>query len=395
MLQIWPEEPIQRNGNIRISAKIEIPGENQKVLWYSIPETQGSFVSDNADHYLVGLIYLILQKGRDVQVHGDVSPSLIRNLNEYQAAWAEWLPNLQTVRIYADRIVEPLIPTDREDAVVAFSGGVDSCFTAFRNARIKKQEIRFKPTAGIMVQGFDIPLDKTDMFTSAIVSSRKLLNSLDMEMIPVSTNYRSLVNDWSHSFGPAVASCLMLFSGRFKSGLIGQGMTFTEFYLLREGSNPLTDPLLSSDSFKIIPDGTTYTRAAKIYSMRDWDEFLKYLRVCWEGSEKDKNCCECEKCIRNMLTFKALGLKLPPCFSKDVTNEQIKTMRLGLGMLPEIRYGKLSSLAKTYNVTGRWIEIIEERLAKLRYQKQTNSLYNLNRFVYYQIRLWNKLMGRG
>ncbi len=286
-------------------------------------------------------------------------------------------------------------PEGREDSVLAFSGGVDSCFTAFRHARAEGSRVMHKPTAGVMVHGFDIPLDEPGTFASALERSRIMMDSLGLELIPVATNYRELVKDWSHSFGAALASCLTLFSGRFRAGLIGQGLTFTEFPLLHEGSNPLTDPLLSSDTFKVVPDGTASTRADKIYAMREWEEFLQHLRVCWAGPEKDRNCCVCEKCVRNILTFRALGLGLPPCFDHDVSQEQIRSMHPGHKVLALIRYDELGVIATKHGASGPWVKTLENRLAPMKRSKEPRILRYIKHPLYHAGRALKRLKAKG
>ena len=373
ILHIWPQEPAKRDGHLILSATIEVPGEDQKTLWYRIPEDQETNLAPNADPFVMGSVYLIMQKGHDVQVHGEVSPSLLYNLEEFQGVWSVWLPKLKIVTIRGDHEVEPIIDQQKNESVVAFSGGVDSCFTAYTQVHAHFRPHPSRLTAGVMVQGFDIPLNQPEVFASAVKYSQQILASIGLEIIPIATNYRELVEDWTHSFGAANASCLALFSGRFRGGLISQGLTWSEFQLLHEGSNPLTDPLLSSDSFKIIPCGTAFNRAEKIYTMREWKECLRCLRVCWQGPQKDQNCCKCEKCMRNILTFRALGLGLPSCFSKDVEDILIEAIGLGAGHLPEIRYGELASLAKANNIQGKWIDILEKRLATIQRKERTKN----------------------
>lgn len=101
-----------------------------------------------------------------------------------------------------------------------------------------------------------------------------------------------------------------------------------------------------------IIDAGEFDRASKISAMRDWDEFLRHLRVCWEGPQKDRNCCACEKCIRNILMFRALGLKLPPCFPIDVDEKKLLSVHPGSQALSNCKYGGLAHLAATNAVTG-------------------------------------------
>lgn len=380
VLHIWPEEPVRRDGCVTVSSTIEAPGKDRKQLWYSIPESQEANLAANADPLVIGAIYLIMQSGHDVQVHGEVSPSLLCNLDEFQAAWTAWIPGPKKVTILADHEDKPAFTQKRNESVVTFSGGVDSCFTAYSQVQAYVRPNPCHLTAGVMVQGFDIPLNQPEVFASAVKQSRILLSSLGLELIPIATNYREVVTDWVHSFGAAAASCLSLFSGRFRVGFISQGFTYSEFQLLREGSNPLTDALLSSDSFRIVPAGTEFARASKIYAMRDWEEFLRYLRVCWEGPQKDRNCCNCEKCMRNILTFRALGLGLPPCFEHDISLQQIRTLRMGDRILRNVRYDALLPLAKACGTAGLWTDVLAKRLAAERRAEDSKLLHMYHRY---------------
>jgi hypothetical protein len=338
---------------------------------------------------------MLMQVGHDVYVHGQVSPSLLRNLVEFQGAWASWKPNLHAVEVSADRETEAEIGGDRKRALVAFSGGVDSCFTAFRHVRGRGLQFPCSVAAGVMVHGFDIPLDEPETFACASERSRRMLASLGLDLVPIATNYREVVADWSHSFGAAVSSCLMLLGGGYSEGLVGQGLTYGEFSALWEGSNPLTDPLLSSATFRVVPDGAAFDRASKIDQMSGWSEFLHDLRVCWQGPRKHENCCACEKCIRNILTFRALGLGLPPCFPHDVEDATIRTFGLGGGALPEIRYGGLAALAASRGVAGEWIGLLEARLRSYRRLQRSRIARVLHNLPYYRRRLWGRFTGRG
>jgi hypothetical protein len=379
VLHIWPQEPIQQSGAIHLSALIEIPGEDRKTLWYKVPESHQQKIPATSDHFVIGTIFLQMKMGIDVHIHGQVSPSLLRNLVEFQSAWVAMRPDLSCIDITADHEQEDEPSTQHGHAIMAFSGGVDSCFTAFRHTRAKDVRFPRRLTTAIMVHGFDIPLDEPEGFALATVRSKRILSSLDIELIMVSTNYREVVGDWSHSHGAAIASCLSLFRKEFSEGLIGQTFTYGELRKITEGVNALTDPLLSSDNFRIVPDGAAFKRAGKILAMSDWSEFLHNLRVCWEGTQRDQNCCNCEKCMRNILTFRALGLGLPPCFEHDISFQQIKTLRMGDRERRVMRYEGLLPLAKAHGATGQWTHVVAQRLAAEKWAEDS-KLFHLYRF---------------
>lgn len=326
---LWPERKLAEDGSLELSAIVEFAGGGQRErLWYRIPPGWSSSVPDSTDPLVVGSLFLLMKLGRDVRVHGDVSPSLISSLEEFQSAWSIWKPaRYRKVRLLADREVEAGPRSSERAAISAFSGGVDSAFTAYRHVRGSDVHQPMPLRACVMVHGFDIPLEEPAVFSRARAKAAGQLQSLGVELIPVVTNYRSLDVDWTDAFGSAVVATLRLFQGKFDTGLIAQGVPYHCYHHIVEGSNPLTDPLLSSASFRVVADGAAFRRIDKIEAMRSWKEGLEGIRVCWQGPEKDRNCCRCEKCIRNILTFRALGLGLPRCFESDVTDEQIRGLR--------------------------------------------------------------------
>lgn len=397
VLHIWPQEPRVRADQIEVSAVIEAPGRERQDLWYRIPAACGEHLPARCDHFVVGAVFLLMQAGFDARVHGQVSPSLLRNLAEFQAAWVAMQEGLTTVEIYADVESEPGPSFDGGQTVMAFSAGVDSCYTARRHARGIGTRFPRKLTAGVMVQGFDIPLGDSDAYALAAGRSRRILSSLGIELITMSTNYRDLVADWNHSHGAAISSCLHLFGGRFSAGLLGQTFTYGELRHVAEGVNALTDPLLSSDAFRIVPDGAAFERADKILTMGDWPEFLGNVRVCWQGPRKDRNCCRCEKCIRNILTFRALGLGLPSAFDADVSDDQIRVLNPGDLIRATIRYSGLPKLAAAHGASGPWVRVLERRLRAnaLRRRIQDGPLKYIFRARYYAGRVWARIKPGG
>jgi hypothetical protein len=327
-IHLWPEDLQERDGQIRLPARLELDSGRQETLWYEVPERYEGTLTDDADHFVVALALRMAQERRPVRVHGRVSPSLLKNLEKYLGIWSSWKPERYSlVEIVADDERDRELPSGPAQAVCGFSGGVDSSFTAYRHARAVTTRFPEPLTAGILVQGFDIPMDENIMFSNAFAKARQQLDSLGLELIPVATNFRSLDLDWTQTFATGVASVMMLLGGRFSRGLIALGAPVGQYGMKVVGSNPLTDPLLSSNAFRIIPDGAAFGRPEKIRAIADWPEAMEMLRVCWEGYHKDRNCCECEKCIRTILSFRSLGLGLPPCFDRDVTDTQILALK--------------------------------------------------------------------
>lgn len=362
-IHIWQEPTVKSNDLITVSATIEVPNQERNSLWYRLPDKHNSLLTSSCDPFVVATIFMVMTQGVDVVVHGEVSPSLLQNLAEFQTAWACWRSHYKQVEITAE--VEREQPTNNRTpkTISTFSGGVDSCFTAFRHAKKLCGRLQRPLKAGLMIHGLDIPLNEQQYFDNAAEKSSWTLASLGLELITMATNFRSFKQDWEDAFGVAIASCLMLLQGGYDSGLIPSSIPYQDMNLYSKqisyGSNPITDPLLSSRSFQIIHDGAGFTRIEKVKQIAQWPTALQNLRVCWQGEQKDRNCGHCEKCIRTILNFRVAGLGLPPCFERDIDERDI----LSLPVLNKSILGECVSIlatAKTNSISDSWVTALEE-----------------------------------
>jgi len=360
---LW-QEAAEVDSYTTVSVTIEHPNQTRDRLWYRMSSEYSSLITQSCDPFVVATIFLAMQQRTDVVVHGEVSPSLLQNLAEFQAAWTCWCPKrYRQVEITAD-VEREQLNADSNKAIAAFSGGVDSCFTVFRHSTKRCGRIGRNLQAGLMVQGFDIPLEQQETFDRAAEKSRAMLASLGMELIPIATNFRELEQDWEDAHGTGIASCLMLFQRGFEAGIIASSDPYDALNL-PYGSNPVSDWLLSSQSFQIVHDGASFNRIEKIREIANWPEVPANLRVCWEGSQKDRNCGRCEKCIRNILAFRVLGLGLPPCFEQDVTDSQI----LGIKNLKKsqlIELDPILAAARSAGISDSWVTALDRCISRER-----------------------------
>jgi hypothetical protein len=340
-IHIWPKPFVQKDGLITIAAAVEIPGMDRWQLWYRVPETYSTWITKSADPFLLGILFTAMKRSLDVHVNGMISTSLLRNLAEFQKAWALWLPKRYHPVEFSASSEQEQPRVERNETIMAFSGGVDSAFTAWQNRPNQAGLRQRNLTTGVMVHGFDIPIDQPEVFARAAEKSRLMLSSIGKDLIPISTNLREQYGNWENSHGAALAACLMLFQGRFNTGLIASSYPYNGL-ILPYGSNPITDRMLSNDSFQIVHDGAAYPKIEKIRQISQWPEAVRYLRVCWEGRHKDRNCCRCQKCVWTMLVFRAVGYESLPAFPYDITDREIRHLKYSYAS----SYGSIPRLIK-------------------------------------------------
>jgi hypothetical protein len=330
VLHIWPQECVESDGVICAGAMMEKKGQKPFHLWFRVPAKYSDALSKTCDPFVVAAIFPAMREASRLVVHGEVSSSLMRDLGEFQAIWSSWLPeSYAEVGISAESEHQTTVQSKRQKAIMAFSGGLDSCFTAYRHTKGSSGRQQRALSAGVMVHGFDIPLKDMSTFALAEAKSRVILDSIGVELIPMATNYRDMGDRWDNVHGAAVASCLEMLQNGYECGLVAASFTYDSLHLnIPWGSNPLSDRLLSTDDFAIVNDGSRFSRIEKLKQISHWPEAMEHMRVCWEGKSLERNCCQCEKCVRGILSCHSLGLDLPKCFDRGVSVEQVISLKV-------------------------------------------------------------------
>jgi hypothetical protein len=356
---LWIEEPQEVGDQLLLTATLESAANlPTSSLWYRVRQVFEAALNPHADTFVVGTLFTAMRIGHPVHVHGTVSSSLLRNLEEFQAVWARWYPSRYTaVDITADRESTDFLSSQRDRAIFGFSGGVDSTFTLYRHFHKLAGRRSRNLGAGLLVHGFDVALSEQASFDAISNQARLLLSQFGIELISIATNFRELGDVWEDAHGAGLAACLMLFSNSYAAGIIGSTSPYYHLYV-PWGSSPITDHLLSSDYFSIVHDGAEYPRTEKIAEIGNWDVARNNLRVCWQGLRGDANCCKCEKCIRTILAFRLLGFDLPPCFQHDVTDDDILALR---GMDDEARWWLIELLEEAHarNLDASWVTALQ------------------------------------
>lgn len=262
-IHLWPEKPNEQGGKITTGYYLERPNGARDHIWYELPAEQGEVITSSADPFVLGSLFTAMRAGMDLIVHGEVSPSLLRNLDEFQQVWSVCKPKHYThIDILPDH--ERELPRQPDESTVsAFSGGVDSCFTAWRHRTGQVGRGRRNLQAAVMVHGFDIALRLKDEFQRSSIRVKKLLDSLGILYIPMKTNLKKQGADWVDEHGCGIASCLALLQGQYTSGLIASTYSYGRL-TIPWGTSPLTDRLLSSQAFEIVHDGAAHLRSDKV-----------------------------------------------------------------------------------------------------------------------------------
>ena len=273
--------------------------------------------------FLLAFLLPAMRIGLPLHLEQPIDRTTFDNLMEWQCALACWSPQkLKVVPIRCS--IEPesgkSIAAVERGALTTFSGGVDSCFTGFRHTATGDADLyrRTRLGAGLMVHGFDIPEAQAEVFERAFKRSERVLQSLGLQSYRLRTNLRTLCErisgDWElDAHGIWLAAALACLEPFFNRMLIPSTYAY-DILKLPWGSNPVTDVYFASETTPYWHDGAAWHKLAKVRAMAKHPGIQRGLRVCWEGSQLDRNCGRCFKCIATQVCYWLAGVQHAECF---------------------------------------------------------------------------------
>jgi hypothetical protein len=283
-----------------ISSRIEVLGSGRSTsenLWFRFPAS--SQPSGDCDPFVVALLLLAMQNGEDIEVHGSLSRKLHEGLDPYQHVFRDWFPDrFKLIEIRAASLRDDNAP-GATGSGAAFSGGVDSFYTFLT--------LQEKLTHTIFMAGFDMPVNLTWSIGELANSFSTMMREAGIEFISGSTNVRTFVNsvDWTNAHGPLLMATALFFKHRLSEFYVPS--SYTDGSYPRWGSHPELDPLLSSESMRIVHHGSHLNRVQKLEFVSRSPISYERLRVCWIQDIGLKNCGVCEKCIRTQIALDIVG----------------------------------------------------------------------------------------
>lgn len=305
---------------MRKVSRLSIEGKESIVVYVEIPLQYAENIPVDDDAGLILMLHYIMQHEGTCCIHGKIHKTLLANLEEYMRCWSGWVPgryHLPTL-IVDEELEDPGTETGRQ-AVCAFSGGVDAAFCICSHRKGMWGHGSCDIDLAVMIHGADISLDDEEGFDLAQMSAKRMLDSWNIPLVCIKTNYRSYDHHWEHAFFSVVCACLAFFGGKYRHGILGTDQSYAyDTLTIPWGENPVTNHFLSSPSFFIHPCGSSFGRTARCNIIKDYSAVLENLRVCWQGEEKGQNCGKCEKCIRTRLNFMTLGVKRLPCMPSSM-----------------------------------------------------------------------------
>jgi len=318
-MRLFEPRITEEGAEVCISARVEVDSVKSSLpdeLWFRFPIGYKDGLSDQSNGFLVALLPLAMTFGEDIHVDGELSPRLLRGLEEYQRVQITWKPsNYKPVRIHCDRLQPEQVTRERAGVGSSFSAGVDSFDTLWRHLPENEPIPEYRITHTLMINGFDADtdIDNNGHFSRIRKSIEPVMEQHGVKLIICRTNYGQFTDPdiLKHSFAAMVAVPALVLGRLFTCFFIPSSYRFDEF--LRDGSHLIFDHLIATESMETVHEGSFLQRPEKTANISEWNATYPLLRVCFNATRFDEdtgsimNCSRCEKCVRTMTTLKILG----------------------------------------------------------------------------------------
>ncbi len=284
-------------------------------LEFSYEAVHAPLLSDCADAFVPALLLPAMAAGEALEIVPPVSPLLLGHLSRLQAIFSAWFPHYASVEVSASPR-SGAEPARAAGVGAFFSGGVDAFYTLLKSLRGLPGEAP-PITHLIYFHGLETTLDARRGADASEKRARDVAQEAGLVCVAGETNLRShFPLLWGEYCGAGLAAA----AHSLASGLGHVLVPSTDSYADAPpwGSHPLVDELWSTERTLVLADGAEARRVDKLVRLVAGDPLARrHLRVCTQNAGGDFNCGCCAKCVRTMITLRALGLEarfdtLPP-----------------------------------------------------------------------------------
>ena len=307
------------NGKAILSAEIESPRFTiPKNIFFCYPEKYLDFLPDeSADPFFPAMLIPSMLSGEDLEIIPPISSRLLESQQTIQDILSTWHPEeFKKINLIAKNVYDKS-PEKKNRNATFFSLGVDSMYTMLKYLKDNQPPPGKELSCLIYMKGLELPLSTYSKRQDVEVmqSVKRVAAHYKLDAIIGETNIRDvfpLLYEKYYS-GPCLASTALSLAEGFDHIFVPSSHSYAN--LSPNPSSPMLDYLWSNERLKIVHDGAEAERAEKISTLIVNDCFaMNNLRVCVENEGGNYNCGKCWKCIRTMITLKAID-RLGDCGS--------------------------------------------------------------------------------
>lgn len=374
----------------RLSAQLVLESGKTHDVFFEIDRHLESYILGNSTPFMPLALPIAMLKNENLTTDSRISSLVQSNLYKIMKILTSWNEGFNVAKISAPTFKNKLKAPKRVGCF--FSGGADSFYTYLKN--------RNKINYLIFVHGFDIPLKDQILYKKVEKNIIKIAKTEKVKLIKVRTNLRQTLDlyfDWDMAHAFALASVSLFLSRGFKEIYMSCGMTgIGESHHFM---TPELDKLWSTENMDIDHFGCEADKISKLQFLSHYNLVKDTLRVCWVNKHGQYNCCECEKCMRNMLVLYASdSLEKFRTFEKPLNIRKLKKVRVSryslkyfISVLRVLREKKDNS--ETRYALEKFVKNYEHPTLVNRFVQDTRALvgemdkkYNHNRLYWFLAR---------
>ncbi|TWT19945.1 hypothetical protein FQY83_09255 [Luteimonas marina] len=285
-------------------------------LWFHVPARLSPVL--RADPFLAAALLPAMRSCRPIAIDPSlpVSPALLAGIARLQSIFRLWFEWAHPVEITGGT---PEPAPESHGVGALFSGGVDSSFTLLDN--------QHQIDNLLFVDRVDTGKKfNSSAYHSALPAMQHVARHFGAELLEASTNAKEFSHGYGIDWHDAMGGCFsaLAMSCRFAELKFPSSTPWLDLAPL--GTHPVTDPLWSTETTKIVHHGSEHLRIEKLARLAGSPVIMDNLRVCMQGNAG--NCGKCEKCLRTMAGIRAIGARsgsLPPLLDPA----PIRHVRLG------------------------------------------------------------------
>ncbi len=361
-------------GNYRLSSELLISPAIKHEFFFIVEESDyHPAMEADAGPYLLSQLMHAMRFGGNLRVEGGICPVLRRNVETFMRRWILWCPErFRWVDIVAEKEYSTSpAAIKRQGAISCFSGGVDSFYSYARFDQDHGVRLR----SLMFLHGFDIDLELSDYYEETARFYRERILQRDIKIIKVRTNAYASARKFQLNWGAIghgiyLGAALHLLGHDHARACIPSSHS-PDSPIFPWGSNPVTDPLLSSASLPISHHSYLVPRFEKIAELAEREDCLSMVRVCWRTKGNHWNCGNCPKCLATLV---ALEVAKPDSWRTGFPS--VCSIESALGALRSCELNRFQieqlEIARHHAVL-RGRDVLAESLANVISQKQRNK----------------------
>jgi hypothetical protein len=280
-----------------------------KRLWFSV--SLANMLSETSDAALVAAMIPAMLDGEDIEVDGPVSARLFYNLSgRHQDVIRSILPTCSRISIKASELYDR--GPSAAGVATGFSGGIDS-FSSIVDHYWKPCSPGFKLTH--LLHNNVGAHGSPEKFRHSAMRMDALARRLNLPPLVVVDSNLSDFYDERLSFQQTHSHRNMAVALALQGGI--RRFLYASTYRYRDvrfaPSNdiafcdPVSFPHLSTERLDAVSVGGEYSRVEKTFQVSDFAQTYSALDVCTGGIISNRNCSQCAKCLRTMLTLDCAG----------------------------------------------------------------------------------------